>query len=97
MHVPALFDAAGQFQHGAFAHAVAEIIGPGGHEDRGHEAVFPVVVMREAAKGGFDSADNHRDIREEFLQYFGIDGDGIVRSCTGLSFRGVGIVMAQAL
>ena len=55
--VPSVLDPLRQREHRAFAHAVAEVVGAGGDEDGGHQAVFPVVVVREAAEGGLDAAD----------------------------------------
>ena len=60
---PAFLDTLGEFQHGPFSHAVAEVIGPGSNQDGGHQAVFPVVVMGEAPEGSFYAADHNRDIR----------------------------------
>ena len=52
--------------------------------------------MGQAAQRGFNPAYYHRDVRPELLEDFGIDRDGIVRTGSGATFRGVGIVAAQA-
>ena len=94
---PAFLDAPGELQHRAFAHAVAEVIGPGGNQDRGHQAVFPVIVVGEPAEGSLDAADDNGHIREEFLQDLGVHRDGVVRTGAGLAFGRVGIVVPKAL
>ena len=95
--VPAILDALCQREHRAFAHAVAEVVGTGGDEDGGHEAVLPVVVVRQAAEGGLDTADDDRDVRIEFLEDLRVHRDGVVGTGARLALGRVGVVVTEAL
>ena len=50
LYLLAGLDAARQFQHGAFAHAVHYHVYGGVKQERGSQTVLPVVVMRHAAQ-----------------------------------------------
>ena len=94
---PALFYALCEFQHGAFSHTVAEVIGPGSNKDRWHKAVFPVVVVSETPQGRFYAADNHRDVRIQLLEDLGVYRYGVIRTRAGFAVRGIGVVVTETL
>ena len=57
------FYAAGQFQHGLFAHSVAQIICPAPLKNGRNQTIFPIIVMRKSSKGCFHAADDYRNVR----------------------------------
>ena len=94
---PAFLDAPGEFQHGLFPHAVAEVVRTAVHQYGRHQPVVPIVVVREAPQGRFHPAYDHRDLRPELLEDAGVDGHRAVRALACLALGGVGVVVAQAL
>ena len=94
---PALFDAAGQLEHRALPHSVTEPVRPGGNQHRRHQAVLPIVIVRDPPERSLNPADHDRDLGVELLQNLRIDRHGIVRPRPRLSFRRVSVVMAEPL
>ena len=100
LHLPEIasgLDGPRQFKHRPLAHAVAQPVGSAVQQDGAHQAVVPIVIVGQAAERSLHSPDDDRDIRPEFLQDTGVDGDGPVRTLPGLAVRGIGVIVAQTL
>ena len=97
-HVGDAFDgfatgqALGDLDHGALGVAVEEDVGGGVHEDGAAHLVLPVVVVGDAAQGGFDATEHHRDVGVGFLAALAVDQAGAVGALAGDAAGGVGVV-----
>ncbi len=81
--------------HHALAHAVHHQVGAAVGQDRGHDAVAPVVVVREAPERGFDAAGDHGRVGKEPLENPRVDRHGAVGTVARGAARRVGVVVAQ--
>ena len=90
----AVFEVVRKLDDRVFAHAEHHAVRTGGFEDGRHNAVGPVVVMREAAQTGFDAAEIYRRIRERAARQHGINGDGAIRALAAHTAGRVGIIRA---
>jgi len=72
--------------HGlVFAHAKADDVRTGTLSDAGQHGVHPVIVVGKAPQGGFQTAQDDRQIRVSFLGQFGVHGGAAVRAGTALA------------
>lgn len=80
-----------------FSHAVDEQIGGAVDEDTRPQMVLPVIVVRQAAHGGFDTAQYDWHVGVEFLQNFGVNNAGVIGPHTGTAIGRVSIIATQPL
>ena len=78
-------------------HAVGQKVGAAVHEDGATHLVVPVVVMREAAKGGLQATEDDGNIAIGLADAVGVDDGGAVGAQAGLAAGGVVVVGAFAL
>ena len=97
-HLPGghLAHAAGDFADGLLPHAIDEEVGGAVGQDAGAQAVLPIVIVGQAAHGGFDAADDDRHVRPQALEYPGVNDGGIVGALPGAPAGRVGVVVADA-
>jgi hypothetical protein len=86
-----------ELQNGFFTHAVEDDVGPGVAEDATAHAVLPVVVVGEAAHGGFDSAEDDGHVGEEAFENLGVDDGGIVGAAVVSAVGTVGVFRSKSL
>ena len=84
--------AAGDFDHGEFAHAINKQIGFGVQEDGTAEGVRPKVVMGGFPKGCFNAAENDRQAGEGGFGEIRIDDGGAVGAFSCDATRGACVV-----
>ena len=82
--------------HRFFPHSIDQHIGLGIHQNRGHQLIRPVVVMRQTTHRSLYAANHYRHIRKMLLQDAAISDRAIVRSCSGTSFRRISIIRSQS-
>ena len=78
VHGLAFGEGVGKFHDRAFAHAVENEVGTRIAEDALAQLILPVVVVADAAQRSLNTAQCHRYIGIEFLQYLCIDDRRIV-------------------
>ncbi|CRM83985.1 hypothetical protein [Pseudomonas sp. 22 E 5] len=97
-HVGDVFDpvaprqALGNFDDGPLGVAVQQNVGAGIDQDRVAHTVLPVVVVGDAAQGGFDATEHDRHILVGFLATLAVHQAGAVRAFAGHAAWGVGVV-----
>ena len=102
-HVGDVFDlvaigqALGHFNNGALGVAVQQNVGAGIDQDRVTHTVLPVVVMGDAAQGGFDTAKDNRYVFIGFFAALAVHQAGTVRALTGQAAGRIGVVRADFL
>ena len=94
-HRAARLEAAGDFDDRVFAHAIREHIGLCVEQDRFADLVAPVVVMGEAAEGGFDAACDDGDAGVGFAGALAV-GEGRAVGAEADSAAGrVGVIVSD--
>ena len=78
VHGLAFGEGVGKFHDRAFAHAVEDKVGTRIAEDALAQFILPIVVVADTAQRSLYTAQCHRYIGIEFLQYLGIDDRRIV-------------------
>ena len=84
----------GDLGHAALAHAVGEQVGAAVLEDAAAHGVVPVVIMRKAAQGGLDPADDHRRVGKGLSGAVAVNDDGAVGAAAALPAGGIEVVAA---
>ena len=91
--MPARLEIFCELDDGMLTHAVHQTVGAGIAQDRRHDVIRPVVIVRKAAQGGLQSAEINRDIGERPTRQLGIDRNRAVGTLSAHAARGVGVIM----
>ena len=89
-------EAACDLPDGALAHAEDQQVCLAVEQDRAAQLIHPVVVVRDAAQRGLDTAEHDRETRERLAAEVRVDDGGPVRTAVGLASRAV-LVLAPHL
>ena len=84
----------GNVDNRAFGIAKHQQIGPAVEQHRTFNPITPVIVMRDAAQTGLDTADDDGDIAIGLFQSLAVDRDGSVKAFPRDVTGGIGIVIA---
>ena len=97
-HIGDVFDlvtvgqALGDFDDRALGVAVQQNVGAGVDQDRVTHAILPVIVVGDAAQGGFDAAEHDRHVLVGFLAALAVDQARAIRTFAGHAAGRVGVV-----
>ena len=89
--------AAYQLLYRFFSHAIDQQVCRTVDEDARPQLVLPVIVVRQAAHGGFDTAQYDGHVGVEFLQNLGVNNAGVIGPHTGTAIGRVSVVATQSL
>ena len=81
--------AAGDLDGLVLPHAKADEVAPGVLGDAGQDGVQPVVIVGKAPQGGFQPAQDHRQVGVSLLGQPGVDGGAAVGPGPGLAAGGI--------
>src|SRR5665213_2515196 len=86
----------GKLAHLALSIAINEEIGFRIQEDRAAHLLRPIIKMRNAPQGSFNSADDDRHTLERLAHALRIDNDGAVRALAAGTAGRIGIIAPDA-
>ncbi len=84
----------GNVDNRAFGVAKHQQVGPAVEQHGAFNPITPVIVMRNAAQTGLDTASDDGDIAIGLFQSLTVDGDGPVGAFARNVTRGIGVVIA---